>query len=441
MSIYELTQALKRYRVPVSIAFGVLFFIVLLMTFTFRDGKPAFRAGESYESSVQIAVVPPGTDSLIESENSTADLGSAANLYASLLSSSEAALWIGEQNGYTPEDVVSTNVERGSSVIVATVEAPTLEQAKAAALSTFDWLNMRLQQPVETASFPTPPTTVPLIFLDGPFVSYLNVEAVEGLVDAPIDLFLSVQPDENEPTILSLQQSAGRTIRTRAQLNPFGTIVLSVRFGDGEPQDTIRVAPPTAPRAVEYVPELLVTVDESAIDYSTGEGGREASLDQDGIVITWIEGNEAAEAADENTVDVDLALLTTEPGVVATGGRRGPILFVSALLVGTVLILTAVIVVDIWRRQREEAEGTASPASDASVMTIDTHPAAARAAAPQRTAPATSPPAGAAPPVKPPAEKATAAKPTAAKPAQGRAQNAGAAAKDAQPKNESSRAE
>ena len=119
MTIYELSQALKRYRVPVIIAFTVLILAVLLMSFTIEDGSPSFRSGLKYESSVQIAVVNRNLDSLTTTDATPGELEGNANLYAQLLGSDEAAKWIGEQNGFKLEEAVSTDVERGSTVITA----------------------------------------------------------------------------------------------------------------------------------------------------------------------------------------------------------------------------------------------------------------------------------------------------------------------------------
>ena len=354
MTIYDLTQAFKRYKTPVLVALGLLIVGVVVMTFTIQDGKPAFRASVTYESSVQIAVVPPGTDSLISSENSTANLASAATLYASLLESDEAARWIGDQNGYKLEEAVSTNVERGSTIIVATVTAPTSDQSRSAALSTFDWLNKRLLEPIETANFPTPPTTIPVIVLDGPFTSFINVDVNEDLASAPDDLFMTIETDGNEIVTVPLQPSAGRTIRVRSTLDPFITLVVTLQTASDEPIDSVRVAPPTAPRAVEFVPELSVAISDASFRTTRDdEGNPSADLIPDEIELAWLEGTAAANPEDVETIDVDLALLTTEPGFTTTGGRRGPILAITAMVVGLILILTIVVVADTWRRQRD----------------------------------------------------------------------------------------
>ncbi|MGI9641437.1 MAG: hypothetical protein ACR2N9_01500, partial [Acidimicrobiia bacterium] len=64
------------------------------------------------------------------------------------------------------------------------------------------------------------------------------------------------------------------------------------------------------------------------------------------------------EAAASPTGEVDIAVLTAEIGVASVGGRRGPITAVAALLVGSLLILSAVVVAETWRRAKDQAVGT-----------------------------------------------------------------------------------
>ncbi|MGI9642319.1 MAG: hypothetical protein ACR2N9_06015, partial [Acidimicrobiia bacterium] len=366
MSIYDLSQALKRYRIPVIVAFLILILGVLYMTFTFDSGKPVFRAGLTYESSVQIAVVPPGTDSLITSSVDTeTDLASSAVLFASLLESDEAAKWIGEANGYVLEEPVSTNVDRDATIIQVSVAAPSAEQARAAALSTFAWLNKRLLEPIATADFPSPPTTLAPVILDRQFTSFMNVTLAEGLADAQEEVFVAVEPDDGTAVTLSVAQNAGRTVRTRSLLEPVMTVVVSLLGPNDEVLDTVRLAPPTAPLVVDVVPELDIEFQEDAIRTTRSEEGDTfLTLVPSSIGLIWAEGTPAAPAGQINEIDTDLALLTVEPGFTSTGGRRGPILGISALIVGTVLILTTVIVVDIWRRERDAALAAANPADE-----------------------------------------------------------------------------
>ncbi|MDJ0791803.1 MAG: hypothetical protein QNJ71_07885 [Acidimicrobiia bacterium] len=354
MTIYELSQALKRYRVAVIIAFTVLILAVLLMSFTIEDGSPSFRSGLKYESSVQIAVVNRNLDSLTTTDATPGELEGNANLYAQLLGSDEAAKWIGEQNGFKLDEAVSTDVERGSTVITATVIAPTADQARAAALSTFDWLSLKLLEPVTTADFPSPPTTLPTVDLDGQFTSFLNVIVDQNAARNPDGLFLTVEIG-GIPTVTLAMSEAGTT-RTRATLQRIMTLVLTLTDSGDQVLDTIRIAPPPGPTQVQVPPELTLVLGERSIRVnSTEDDGITTTFSTNDIETFWSDGFVTVQEQLEATNEVGLALLTTEPGFLTSGGRRGPILAAAMLVVGTLLILAVVIVADTWRSQREVA--------------------------------------------------------------------------------------
>lgn len=354
MTIYDLSRALQRYRKPVIIAFAVLFVGVLVMTFTIADGKPAFRSGVQYESSVQIAVVNQNFESLVGTDATPAELEGNANLYAQLLGSDEAAKWIGDQNGFRLEEAVSATVDRDATVISATVIGPTPEQATGAALSTFGWLNQKLLEPVVVADFPSPPVILPTIDLDGQFTSFLNVGIDENAAPDPEGLFLTVEIDGLPAVTLPMTETG--VTRVRATLKRIMTVVLTVSNSADEVLDRLRFGPEPAPLQVQVPPELSIVLDDGALRTTTEDDAPALELRQENIAAFWSDGLitsvEPIEAADE----VSLALLTTAPGFTTSGGRRGPILAFVALIVGTLLILAAVIVADTWRTQRLASE-------------------------------------------------------------------------------------
>ena len=90
MTIFDLTQALRRYRRQLVLALALLFFLVLVLSFKFEDGKPTWRAGPSYKASVQIAVLPKDADSLAVTDLGPGDFSVIAALYAEMLTSAEA---------------------------------------------------------------------------------------------------------------------------------------------------------------------------------------------------------------------------------------------------------------------------------------------------------------------------------------------------------------
>jgi len=356
MTIYDLSQALKRYWIPVTIAFSVLIFIVFAMTFTIADGKPGFRSGVQYESSVQIAVVNRNLDSLITSDATPSELEGNANLYAQLLGSDEAAKWIGDANGFRLDEAVSASVDRDATVISATVIGPTPEQATGAALSTFAWLNRKLLEPVVIADFPSPPTTLPTIDLDGAFTSFLNVGISEDVAPDPEGLFLTVEVD-GLPIVALPMTEAGVT-RVRATLKRIMTVILIVSDSSDQEIDRLRFGPEPAPLQVQVPPELNIALADGALRTVTVDDEQTLAFAPDNIEAAWSNGLASSDPQIEETDEISLALLTTEPGFTTSGGRRGPILAFVALVVGTLLILAAVIVADTWRTQSAAAGRT-----------------------------------------------------------------------------------
>jgi len=354
MTIYDLSQALKRYWIPVTVAFSLLIIGVIAMTFTIADGKPGFRSGIQYESSVQIAVVNRSLDSLITSDATPSELEGNANLYAQLLGSDEAAKWIGDANGFRLEEAVSASVERDATVISATVIGPTPEQATGAALSTFAWLNEKLLEPVVVANFPSPPTTLPTIDLDGGFTSFLNVGISEDVAPDPEGLFLTVEVD-GLPVVALPMTEAGVT-RVRATLKRIMTVILVVSDSSDQEIDRLRFGPEPAPLQVQVPPELNVVLTDGALRRVAVDDEPTLAFAPDKIEAEWSDGLASVDSQVAETEEISLALLTTEPGFTTSGGRRGPILAFVALVVGTLLILAAVIVADTWRTQRVAAE-------------------------------------------------------------------------------------
>ena len=348
MTIYDLTQAILRYKWVVLGAFVLLMAAVLAMSFTLQDGKPGWRLGAKYESSVQIAVLDPGIESLSRATAPSSELFGAAALYAALLGTDEASQYVGGENGYKLDEAIKTDTARDAPLITASVFAPSQEQAIGAALSTFTYLEAKLQTPLATADLPSPPTTV--VVLDGPFESFLIFNANDGLAVLPEDLFLVIDSGIGGSTTVPLSSMAGRAVPTRATLSPVMTFTLSLQDGGEEGVlDLRRVAPPALPTTqVTETPELVLTLGPDAVR----RGVENWELDTDGIRLHWEDSAITAEDALPGK-DVQIALLTPIPGTLSIGGRRGPIVLVAALLVGTVLILSSVIVTDTWRGERE----------------------------------------------------------------------------------------
>lgn len=357
MSIYDLSRALGRYKWTVLASFFVLFAIVGAMTFKLVDGKPTWRASAKYDSSVQIAVIPPGIDSLTTASVRSGEMSDAAVLYRGLLGTDEAALFIAEAAGYRLDEAVRATVDSDAALITASVYGPTPEKAQAAALSTFDYLEQKLQIPLRIADLPEP--SEPIIVLDGPFESTM-IHTVDGTHSVlPTDLFLIVDSGLDDPTTLPIASRAGQSVGSRTTLSPVMALTLTLQNNDQGVLDVVRVAPPAPQSRVARVPELELELRSGAI-VATGADPDDPDeeelpweLDASRITVTWQEPTSVLVDVPVPGQDVQIALLTPEPGWLAVGGRRGPIVLVAALIVGTVLILSGVIVTDAWRREQE----------------------------------------------------------------------------------------
>jgi hypothetical protein len=351
VTVYDFTQALARYRWVVISSLVALIAIVGFMSFTFDNGKLGWRLGPSYESSAQIAVVDPSINRLSSTSPTAANLQAAAALYAAILGTDEAALFVGEQNGYELAEAIDARVDSNAPLIEVTVEGPTPEQAAGAALSTFDYLEGKLQTPLTRADFPAPPTTV--VTLDGPFESYLALDVDAALDTLPDDLFLVVESAPEVSTTLPLSVTAGQTVPWRSTLSPVMTLALTLQNGKDEILDVARVAAPALTENVvtEY-PRLVLTLDPESVRQVEGDW----RLNVNRMRVRWSPGTEAIAADDIVEEDVQIALLTPEPGAISVGGRRGPIILVAALIVGIILLLSGVIVADTWRSEREKQQ-------------------------------------------------------------------------------------
>jgi hypothetical protein len=355
MSVYDLVRALGRYKWAVLTSFVVLFAVVAAMTFKLEDGKPTWRAAAKYDSSVQIAVIPPGIDSLTTASIRSGEMYDAAVLYRALLGTDEAALFIGKAAGYRLEEPVRATVDSDAALITAAVYGPTPEQSQAAALATFDYLEQKLQIPLDVADLPEPTETV--VVLDGPFESTLVLTVDDSFSAVDSDLFLIIDSGMDNPTTLPVASTAGQTFGSRATLAPVMALTLTLQNDEQGVLDTVRVAPPAPEATVARAPELELRLLEGAIVETGADPDGEDppwELDSSRVSVSWREPD--ASIIDQAPIagqDVQIALLTPEPGWLSVGGRRGPIALVAALIVGTVLILSAIIITDAWRRERE----------------------------------------------------------------------------------------
>jgi hypothetical protein len=374
--MYELTQAIARYRRPLLIGFGLLALLVLVLTFTYEDGSIGWRGGSKWESSFQISVVSQGTKSLSNPETGD-NVRSAAAAYADLLASGEAAEAIGEMSGFVLVETLSVDTNPDAAIIGATVVGPSAELAKSAARNAFAWLVEKIQQPLEVVPSITtvPPTTG--VAIDGPFASSLTVEVDDSLDSVSTDVFVLVDTGGIQQMALLVASRAGTSVSAAALLEPSGSVVLSLEQANGTPYDSLRLSPDPLPRSAPGYPSLVVRLGPTSIRSSTGDNADQVWLfAPEAIATEWIEGSPIPQPVAGAGEQVQVSMLTDEPSVLQIGGRRGPLVGFAVLLVGMIGLLAAVIVADTWRRDRDELEvappGTpAAPDDEDSAFTLE----------------------------------------------------------------------
>lgn len=358
MTIYDLTEALKRHRIFLIVGFAVIIIAVLAVTLKYEDGSIGWRASQRYQSSIQIAVISPETDSLTTTDSRNDRLLGAASLYSSLISTDEAKIEIGAAAGFEFEDPIAVSVDNDAAVITTTVIAPTPEQAIAAAQGVFTWLKAKLLEPLVIAELSpeVTTTTIGLIVLDQPFDSAVAVALDSSLESTNGRLFIQVSTELEDELTLAIADNAGSVITTSAVLSPAESVVLRLVNADNEVLDTLRTAPPTLPQLVDSVPALSVRLNRGAVS----GGVDSASLSQSAISIDWVSGVQiTADTVEiEPTNEIEIAALTAEFGIAPIGGKQGPITLLAVVLVGIILLLSGVVVAESWRNAKADATGT-----------------------------------------------------------------------------------
>ncbi len=360
MTIYELTQAISRYRRAIFISLGVLVFLMLVTMFTIEDGSLGWRGGLKYESAFEIAVVAPGTETL-SAPDPTGDLSETAAEYAALLGSAEAAEVIGEMTGYVLEETVSADTELNSSIITASVIGPSPDLSKAATQNAYLWLADKIQRPLE--ALPVVPTTIPQVpdvNLEGQFPSTLSIQVDESLSEVASDLFVLVGAVGDQTAAVPVVERAGGSVDATMTMEAGGSLLLRLETSEGELYDTLRLAPAPLPATAPAYPDLVMTLGPGSLRESSGPADENGDSDTiwvfvpSEITTEWIEGVPDVESDDEvASRQVQVAMLTDVPTALQIGGRKAPLLGLTVFVVGLIAILTGVIVADTWRRSRD----------------------------------------------------------------------------------------
>ncbi len=359
MTIYELTQAIVRYRQAVFISLGAVFVLVLVASFTIADGGIGWRGGSKYESTFEISVIAPGTSSL-SNPDPTGNLASAANEFAQLLGSAEAAEVVGEMTGYELDEPMTASSASGSTLITGAVIGPSPELAKAASVNAFTWLARKIQLPLDAQ--PVVPPTVPAapsVSLESDFPSSLTVQVDETLADVSPDLFVLVDSGATQVAAVPVAERSGDVLTTAVTLGPGGSLLLRLEVSDGTLLDTLRLAPGRLPLIAEAYPTLTITLGPDAVARTATADGTTWAINESAISIEWVDGKPIVDPDGEvtSTRQLQVALLTEVPTALQIGGRRGPLMGFTVLVVGLIGILAGVIVTDSWRRSHAEAGG------------------------------------------------------------------------------------
>ena len=107
-------------------------------------------------------------------------------------------------------------------------------------------------------------------------------------------------------------------------------------------------------------------------DPAIGTGDLSAvEIEPERLDLSWREGESAL--ATPVSQSVGLVLLTENPIPLETGARRGPMIFLGALLGGAFALVTTAIAIDGWRQAyRSEASSRAEPVSPTSTRSGST---------------------------------------------------------------------
>lgn len=352
MTVLELVQALVRRKRFVAIYSVVLALVTFFAVFKFDDGL-AWRSGQKFQATAQIAVVTRGIESLSDAEARDERIG-AAHLFAQLLQSYEALDWIAKRVGFEPEDEINALVPSGTSLINGSIVAPTEEQASAAARAMFDYLSMKLEEPFLLGG-PAGSDQEGAIELSGPFSSRMILNLGQGLADVPGGLFLRINTTGNQEIVLELSESAGQTFDVEAVLNPVMSVLITLEDRSGNELDQVRLAAPAVAGYVTNLPILTVGIERSALSRTAEDW----SLAESGISLGWEAGSPVVSPSAPVAVPVRIALINENPVPEPIGGRAGPILLAAFLVLGAIILLTIVVIAEMW--SREGPAGTSRP--------------------------------------------------------------------------------
>lgn len=358
MDIYEFSQALRRQRVLLVIGFLSLILGVFATIFEVTRVNGSFyfdsRITPKFESSVEMVVVPAGLESLA-SRSVAGGSNPAAQVYAQMLNTPEAARQVEETQGITLIDTFQASASDGFIDVTAISE--TSEGAAAGALGAFRWLERRLAEPPVVAQLPEEEQ------LAGPeeFLGTLLVEVDRLYVTADPALTLVIGNFQGDEVAFSLQDTAGDVEPQLTHLMPESSLTLSVERQVGVPLDTVAVNVPPLPDIEEAAPPLVLAVEWGAVDFE------EIEVDEEGIPVEPDPENPPGAQIDPSRVSLrwdstvaapddrlSLLLITEDVTAMETGQRRTPVMVLGLLGVGALLLLVLATTIDSWQMAKLE---------------------------------------------------------------------------------------
>lgn len=361
MDIYEFSQALRRQWKMLVIGFLALVAGVFAAVFEVSRVDGSFslesRITPKYESSVEMVVVPAGLESLA-SRAVAGGSGAAAQVYAQMLSTPEAAGQVEETQGIELIDTLQANA--ADSFINVTAISDTPEGAAAGALGAFRWLERRLAEPPVLAQLPEDAEEQ----FGGPeeFLGSLLIDVDRLYATADPGLTLVIGNFQGDEVALSLQGAAGDVEPRLTYLMPASTLTLSVEREVGVTLDTVEVDVPQLPEIEEAPPPLVVAVEWGAVDFE------EIEVDEEGLPVETDPENPPGAQIDPRRVSlrwedspgavadnrISLLLITEDVTALETGQRRTPVMVLGLLGVGILVLLIFATTIHTWQMAKLE---------------------------------------------------------------------------------------
>ena len=370
MDLYEFTEILRRQKV--LFIGGILLLVSLIAFLSFEyDGGFRFRFGSRYESSIQMAVVPAGFDSLGNTLPNVAAMAGTTSLYATLLNLPETADEISAESGTQLLDVLEVTTSGRDGFIGVTATAADEEGAIDAALYSFNWLENRISAPPSIVGVDrSEPEDVvaPLLDETGQFMGIVRLEASPAFADSAIGLWVSLSTADS-PITVSLADAAVGASEFAAQLEPNSNMVIALEDVFGNELDAIEVGVPPLPGTGPGAYDLVLRLDRGILlnpstsvagdDTELGSVGSDPELLARHVDVSWQQSASGIAVEDQTPTSssVGLLLLTEKPTASVTGARRLPVLIAAALVGGLFALIVLAVGVDGWKRARRNSEG------------------------------------------------------------------------------------